>query len=97
MIEQHGSLAAFFWPHATFSDQGPTAIPASTETSTMLSKRLKKAGWSFVGPTTIYAFMQAMGLVNDHVDGCAYRDPAERSRRLAATSVGVGVAPGASA
>jgi DNA-3-methyladenine glycosylase I len=88
MIEQHGSLAAFFWPHATFGD-APTDIPALTDTSTMLSKQLKKLGWSFVGPTTMYAFMQAMGLVNDHLDGCCVRDQAESGRRAAAASVGV--------
>ena len=91
MIEQHGSLAAFFWPHATFSDDPPAGIPALTETSTMLSRHLKKLGWSFVGPTTMYAFMQAMGLVNDHIAGCCVRDEAEASRRAAAASVGVAV------
>ncbi len=89
MIEQHGSLAAFFWPHATFADDPPADIPALTETSTMLSKQLKRLGWSFVGPTTMYAFMQAMGLVNDHMAGCCVRDEAEVSRRSAARSVGV--------
>lgn len=89
MIERHGSLAAFFWPHATFSDDAPADIPALTDTSTMLSKQLKKLGWSFVGPTTMYAFMQAMGLVNDHLDGCCVRDDAEAARRTAASTVGV--------
>jgi DNA-3-methyladenine glycosylase I len=88
MIEQHGSLAAFFWPHATFGD-APSDIPSLTPTSTMLSKQLKRLGWSFVGPTTMYAFMQAMGLVNDHLDGCCVRDDAEQARRAAASSVGV--------
>jgi DNA-3-methyladenine glycosylase I len=91
MIAAHGSLAAFFWPHATFSDRGPSDIPPLTETSTMLSKQLKKLGWSFVGPTTIYAFMQSMGLVNDHIDGCFARLPAEQSRRAAAASLGIPV------
>ena len=45
-----------------------------------LAKDLKQRGWTFVGPTTVYAFMQAMGLVNDHVEGCATREPAERAR-----------------
>ena len=57
----------------------------------MLSKQLKRLGWSFVGPTTMYAFMQAMGLVNDHIDGCCVRDEAEASRRAAAASVEVTV------
>ena len=87
LIEEHGSLAAFFWPHATFSDVPVTEVPAITDTSTALSKQLKRAGWSFVGPTTMYAFMQAMGVVNDHIDGCAVRVPAERSRREVAETV----------
>jgi DNA-3-methyladenine glycosylase I len=48
--------------------------------SVALSKELKKQGWNFVGPTTVYAFMQAMGLVNDHVEGCAIRAKVERAR-----------------
>lgn len=87
LIERHGSLAEFFWPHATFSDTPVTEVPAITETSTMLSKQLKRSGWSFVGPTTMYAFMQAMGLVNDHVGDCWVRDEAERARRHAGRSV----------
>ena len=56
---------------------------ATTETSVALSKDLKRRGWTFVGPTTIYAFMQAMGLVNDHLDGCYVRREVERQRRAA--------------
>ncbi len=52
--------------------------------SVALAKDLKRRGWTFVGPTTVYAFMQAMGLVNDHLDGCWVRDRAERSRRRVA-------------
>ena len=88
MIERHGSVANYFWPHATFATGAPTSIPALTDTSTMLSKQLKRAGWSFVGPTTMYAFMQAMGLVNDHFDGCCARQPAERNRRACAVRMG---------
>ena len=87
MAEEYGSIARFFWPHATFPDMPAKEVPAITDTSTMLSKHLKKAGWSFVGPTTMYAFMQAMGLVNDHIDGCAARERAERARRAAFQSV----------
>jgi DNA-3-methyladenine glycosylase I len=87
MIDEYGSLAAYFWPHSNFVDAAPTEIPAVTDSSTMLSKQLKKLGWTFVGPTTMYAFMQAMGLVNDHLDGCWVRDTAESSRRAAARSV----------
>jgi DNA-3-methyladenine glycosylase I len=53
----------------------------TTPASTRLSKQLKARGFSFVGPTTVYAFMQAMGLVNDHVEGCAVRERAESARR----------------
>lgn len=89
MIDAHGSLAAYFWPHAIIGGPPPTSIPALTERSTALSKELKRLGWSFVGPTTMYAFMQAMGLVNDHVAGCHVRDAAERARTGAAGSIGV--------
>ena len=92
LIDEHGSLAGFFWPHATFADEPVTAVPAITDTSTMLSKQLKRMGWSFVGPTTMYAFMQAMGLVNDHVGACDRWQSAETSRRAVARAVGV-VAP----
>jgi DNA-3-methyladenine glycosylase I len=54
---------------------------AHTPTSTKLSRELKRLGWSFVGPTTAYAFMQAMGLVNDHVEKCSFRDAVEKERR----------------
>ena len=90
MIAEHGSLAAYFWPHAVFDVGPPTDVPATTETSTRLAKQLKRAGWTFVGPTTMYAFMQAMGLVNDHLDGCHVREAAETSRRRAAASIGLG-------
>ena len=52
----------------------------TTEVSTKISKDLKKRGWSFVGPTTVYAFMQAMGLVNDHIEGCECRAKVEKAR-----------------
>ena len=90
LVNEHGSLARFFWPYATFSDDPVMDVPALTDTSTMMSKLLKRSGWSFVGPTTIYAFMQAMGLVNDHVAACEARDLAEASRRAAGRSVGFG-------
>ena len=53
---------------------------AQTPESQALAKDLKRRGWRFVGPTTVYAFMQAMGLVNDHVEGCASRKPAALAR-----------------
>ncbi len=90
MIDEHGSLAGYFWPYADFDAGPPVDVPAITEVSTMLSKRLKRSGWSFVGPTTVYAFMQAMGLVNDHLEGCSTREQAESSRRDAAFAIGFG-------
>jgi 3-methyladenine DNA glycosylase Tag len=68
------------WPHATFEGP-PTEWHALTPTSTAISKDLKKRGWTFVGPTTVYAFMQAMGLVNDHAEGCWVRQRSEQARR----------------
>ncbi len=82
MVQQEGSLAAFFWrfePEAG-SLAGPQTVSTSAE-SVALSKQLKKLGWKFVGPTTVYAFMQAMGLINDHVADCITRAKVERSRR----------------
>jgi len=84
---EFGSLAAYFWRFEPADSQRParvdmpalTAMPAA-ETSKALSKDLKKRGWTFVGPTTTYAFMQAMGLVNDHVEGCCVREPIESER-----------------
>lgn len=87
LIEQHGSLAAFFWPHADLSDTAPEEVPATTETSTAVSRELKRAGWSFLGPTTMYAFMQAMGLVNDHDADCDRRSTAQASRLAAAATM----------
>ncbi len=77
LSEREGSLAAYIWrfePRSAERDPRPDyagAIPSITATSTAVSKDLKRRGWRFVGPTTVYAFMQAMGLVNDHIPGCA--------------------------
>lgn len=82
LIKQEGSLAAFFWRYEP--DAKNLAAPQSVSTSaesTALSKELKKQGWKFVGPTTVYAFMQAMGLVNDHVKNCVSRDKVEKARK----------------
>ena len=57
-------------------------------TSIALSKDLKRRGWTFVGPTTVYAFMQAMGLVNDHLEGCFVREQAEAARTAQTRSAG---------
>ncbi|MGI9665828.1 MAG: DNA-3-methyladenine glycosylase I [Acidimicrobiia bacterium] len=70
LVDERGSLAAYFWSWEPDRRPAPDPLPATTDVSTALSKDLKKRGWRFVGPTTAYAFMQAMGLVNDHVEGC---------------------------
>ncbi len=87
MVEEFGSLAAYFWGFEPGAEARPdvcdyaamTAMGKTPE-STHLSKELKKRGWSFVGPTTVYAFMQAMGMVNDHLEGCVCRPEIERQR-----------------
>ncbi|MHA6264898.1 DNA-3-methyladenine glycosylase I [Arenibacterium sp. CAU 1754] len=82
MVGRHGSLAAFFWSHEPDADQlGPPQTASITAGSVALSKALKKDGWKFVGPTTVFAFMQAMGLVNDHAQCCVIRDRAARARQ----------------
>jgi len=81
LAAREGSLAAFFWRYEPAA--GDLAAPQSASTSAAsvaLSKELKKQGWKFVGPTTVYAFMQAMGLINDHVADCAIRADVERAR-----------------
>ena len=89
MVDEFGSIAAYVWHYEPAHDARPVTMDWSslrqmgtTESSVRLSKDLKKRGWSFVGPTTMYAFMQAMGMVNDHLEGCASRAPrvTERAR-----------------
>lgn len=80
LIDEFGSLAAYFWSYEPQRRVPPRDIPAVTEVSTALSKDLKARGWKFVGPTTAYAFMQAMGLVNDHMEGCDARTAVETAR-----------------
>ena len=80
MANEYGSLAAYFWSFEPERGGPPTEIEATTEVSVALSKDLKKRGWKFVGPTTAYAFMQAMGLVNDHLEGCFVREEVEEAR-----------------
>jgi DNA-3-methyladenine glycosylase I len=78
--DEAGSLSAYFWRWQPDPSSRPRRITrdvlmtmATTPESTALSKDLRKRGWTFVGPTTIYAFMQAVGLVNDHVETCDFR------------------------
>lgn len=74
MVAQEGSLAAYFWRFEPKSDEvDPPQSMSTSPTSVALSKDLKKRGWKFVGPTTVFAFMQAMGLINDHAQGCFLR------------------------
>jgi len=87
LIERHGSLASFVWRFDPPSRERPrrstrAAVVKLTETPTShaLSKALRAEGFRFVGPTTMYAFMQAMGLVNDHLEGCAARERALTGR-----------------
>jgi len=83
LIEEKGSLAAYFWayePKNRPTIKSRSEVPATTETSAAISKDLKKRGWSFVGPTTAYAFMQAMGMVNDHIEGCYCHGRIEKAR-----------------
>jgi DNA-3-methyladenine glycosylase I len=84
---EFGSLAAYFWQFEPAPRSRPGRLTrdilagmATTPESVALSRDLKSRGWTFVGPTTVYAFMQAMGLVNDHVHDCAIRKPAQKAR-----------------
>jgi DNA-3-methyladenine glycosylase I len=82
LVEREGSLAAFLWRYEPDPKQLTTPqIVSTSPASIALSKDLKKLGWKFVGPTTMYAFMQAMGLVDDHVEGCVARPAVERARK----------------
>jgi len=87
LVDAEGSLAAFVWRFEPDPASRPTRATFArlrklTETaeSRALSKELKGRGWRFVGPTTVYAFMQSMGLVNDHIEGCAQREAVEKLR-----------------
>jgi DNA-3-methyladenine glycosylase I len=80
LVKQEGSLAAFLWRYEPKPLPKPLVASTSAE-SIALSKALKKLGWKFVGPTTMYAFMQAMGLINDHAEDCVIRARVERARK----------------
>jgi DNA-3-methyladenine glycosylase I len=82
LVKREGSLAAFLWRYEP--DAAALAAPQTASTSAAsiaLSKELKKQGWAFVGPTTVYSFMQAMGLINDHVADCVLRAKVESARK----------------
>ncbi|PLK72205.1 DNA-3-methyladenine glycosylase I [Rhizobium sp. TH135] len=87
LTAEFGSLSRYFWSYEPDASERPPRMDYATlranptsPTSIRLSKDLKKRGWTFVGPTTVYAFMQAMGLVNDHIEGCCRRAPTEELR-----------------
>jgi DNA-3-methyladenine glycosylase I len=81
LVAQEGSLAAWLWRHEpTPPRRGAPQTATTSPGSVALSKELKRRGWKFVGPTTIFAFMQATGLINDHAEGCVMRPVAERVR-----------------
>ncbi len=81
MVETEQSLAAFFWRFEPSSDElGPPQSQSTSKSSVELARELKKRGWKFLGPTTVFAFMQAMGLINDHSEGCALRHDVEMAR-----------------
>ena len=87
LVETDGSLAAYVWRFEPEPSSRPSSLTwaallemAQTDESRALAKDLKRRGWRFVGPTTVYAFMQAMGLVNDHLEGCEARPRVERAR-----------------
>lgn len=85
LCDEFGSLAGFIWSHQPAREERPArltrhAIPSQTASSVTMSKALKARGWRFVGPTTMYALFQAMGLVNDHLEGCFRRPVVEAAR-----------------
>lgn len=94
LVEEFGSLAGYVWSYEPDDASRPTTLDRATLThvttsieATRMSKDLKRRGWSFVGPTTVYSFMEAMGLVNDHLTGCLFREVVEDERRLFARPV----------
>ena len=87
LVDEFGSIAAYFWAHEPDPASRPKLFDkqtlwslTQTPESEAISKGLKARGWRFVGPTTMYAMMQAMGMVNDHIEGCWCRDEVEAER-----------------
>ncbi|WP_299838060.1 DNA-3-methyladenine glycosylase I [uncultured Paracoccus sp.] len=81
MVETEGSLAAFLWRFEPEENEASPQSRSTSPASEKLSKELRKRGWKFVGPTTVYAFMQAMGLINDHATDCAIRPEVDEARK----------------
>lgn len=83
LIKERGSLAAYVWSYEPDANTlGKPQTQSVSDASKAMSKDLKKRGWKFVGPTTVYAFMQAMGLINDHVEDCISREKARKARAV---------------
>lgn len=87
LAEESGSLSDWLWRHEPPATDRPTVVDLdywnrnpTSPASAALSRALKKRGWTFVGPTTMYAFMQAVGMVNDHMNGCACRAAIDAAR-----------------
>ena len=78
LVDEFGSLGSFFWAFET--EPTPPVLEPTTSESKAMAKELKRRGFSYVGPTTAYAFMQAMGIVNDHLVGCTAREQVESER-----------------
>ncbi|MBQ4879957.1 DNA-3-methyladenine glycosylase I [Pseudoalteromonas luteoviolacea] len=82
MVAEMGSLSAYFWRYEpSFESMNEPQTQSTSDVSKAIAKDLKKRGWKFVGPTTVYAFMQAMGLINDHDAECIIRSKAEKARQ----------------
>lgn len=88
VIDEAGTLASHLWSFAVADPrrgkaQHASGIPSNSPASVAMSRDLKRRGWRFVGPTTMYSLMQATGMVNDHLDGCFVRDQCEREHTAA--------------
>jgi DNA-3-methyladenine glycosylase I len=91
LVDKEGSLAAFVWRYEpNVADLPDPQTTSTSAVSIALAKDLKKRGWRFVGPTTVFAFMQAMGLINDHVEKCVIRPGVERARETFERPSGAG-------
>ncbi|MDA9857625.1 DNA-3-methyladenine glycosylase I [Rubripirellula sp.] len=85
MVDTEGSITDFVWqfqPRRSVIRKTKEQIPALTDESSALSKELKRRGWSFVGPTTCYAMMQSLGMVNDHLRSCQWWETVEQKRKM---------------
>jgi DNA-3-methyladenine glycosylase I len=101
LVDELGSLARYVWSFEPDDAVRPTTLDWATlatlttsPEATRMSKDLKRRGWSYVGPTTVYSFMEVVGLINDHVEACDFRDESERARRAFHRPVDEEVSPG---